>query len=281
MQIRYIWLFETLCMGRTKTDHRPLILVTNDDGVTASGIKALIEVVRPYGDIVVVAPDQAMSGMSHAITVKVPLYLSKIHSEKGLEIYKSNGTPADCVKLALNTLLPKQPDFVVSGINHGTNSSVSMHYSGTMGGAREGVLNGIPSIGFSLLDYRADADFSTAIHYSREIFSSVISHGIEAGICYNVNIPKGKGINGIKVCRQAKGRWVEEFDERIDPRGRTYYWLTGHFENHEPEADDTDEWALANGFVSIVPCNIDATHFSGIQKLRESGIGQVSSHNIV
>lgn len=268
-------------MQRVSSNHRPLILVTNDDGVQAGGIKALIEVVRPYGDVVVVAPDQAMSGMSHAITVKVPLYLTHIHSEKGLDIYKCNGTPADCVKLAINSLLDRMPDFVVSGINHGTNSSVSMHYSGTVGGAREGVLNGIPSIAYSLLDYHADADFSTAIHFCREIFSSVISHGIEAGVCYNVNIPQGKSINGIKICRQAKGRWVEEFDERIDPRGRTYFWLTGHFKNHEPEATDTDEWALENGFVSIVPCTIDATHQPSVDRLKNIGLDRVSIHNII
>lgn len=268
-------------MSKKNSNHRPLILVTNDDGVNAKGIKALTEVVRPYGDVVVVAPDQAMSGMSHAITVKVPLYLAQVHKEKGLEIYKSNGTPADCVKLALNTLLDRQPDYVVSGINHGTNSSVSMHYSGTMGGAREGALNGIPSIGYSLLDYTADADFSTAIHYSRELFSFLISNGMERGICYNVNIPKGKGINGIKICRQAKGKWVEEFEKRVDPRGRTYYWLTGHFQNEEPMAADTDEWALANGFVSVVPCSVDSTDMLCYKKLKQSGLEKVASHNII
>ena len=264
-------------MEKKDSNHRPLILVTNDDGVNAGGIKALVEAVRTFGDVVVVAPDQAMSGMSHAITVKVPLYLTKIHSEEGLEIYKTNGTPGDCIKLAINTLLPKLPDFVVSGINHGTNSSVSMHYSGTMGGAREGTLNGIPSIGFSLLDYCADADFSTAILYCREIFASILKHGIENGVCYNVNIPKGKSINGIKICRQAKGRWVEEFDKRVDPRGRTYYWLTGNFENHEPDSTDTDEWALNNDYVSIVPCAIDATHMRSFEQLKKSGLELVAS----
>ncbi len=260
---------------------KPVILVTNDDGVGSGGIKSLIEVVRPYGDIVVVAPEGAMSGMSHAITVKIPLNLTKLHAEKGLTIYKSNGSPADCVKLALNILLPKQPDYVVSGINHGTNSSVSMHYSGTMGGAREGALNGIPSIGYSLLDYSSDADFSTAIHFSREIFSSVINNGMERGICYNVNIPKGHGIKGVKICRQAKGRWVEEFEERVDPRGKTYFWLTGHFENDEPASTDTDEWALANGFVSVVPCSIDATSYTEVERLKKSGLEKIRSHNIV
>ena len=268
-------------MGTNISNNRPLILVTNDDGVNAKGIKALIEAVRSFGDVVVVAPDQAMSGMSHAITVKIPLYLSLVHKEKGLEIYKSNGTPADCVKLALNTLLDRNPDYVVSGINHGTNSSVSMHYSGTMGGAREGALNGIPSIGFSLLDYKPDADFSTAIYYSRELFGFLRTYGMAEGVCYNVNIPKGKEINGIKICRQAKGKWVEEFEKRVDPRGRTYYWLTGHFQNEEPMSTDTDEWALTNGFISVVPCLIDATDLQSIEHLRQSGLEKAASHNII
>ena len=168
-------------MEKIKANHRPLILVTNDDGVEAKGIHSLIEAVRPFGDVVVVAPDQAMSGMSHAITVKHPLYLTKVQEEPGLQIFKSNGTPADCVKLAVNVLLADKPAFVVSGINHGTNSSVSMHYSGTLGGAREGVLNGIPAIGFSLLAYEADADFSSAIHYSRAIFEQVLEQGLPKG----------------------------------------------------------------------------------------------------
>ncbi|TCO07325.1 5'/3'-nucleotidase SurE [Natronoflexus pectinivorans] len=268
-------------MEKNSTNHRPLILVTNDDGVEARGLKALIEVVRPFGDLLVVASDQPMSGMSHAITVKYPLYLTKVTDEPGLEIYKTNGTPADCIKLAMNSLLEKKPDFVVSGINHGTNSSVSMHYSGTIGGAREGALHGIPAIGFSLLDHHPEADFSNAIHYCREIFSFVLSNGMEQGICYNVNVPKGKSINGIKVCRQAKGVWVEEFDKRIDPRGRTYYWLTGHFRNNEPESTDTDEWALNNGYVSVVPCTIDSTHQPSLEHLKSAGLDRVASHQIV
>jgi 5'-nucleotidase len=226
--------------------------------------------------VVVVAPDQAMSGMSHAITVKTPLYLTCVHDEPGMQIYKCNGTPADCIKLALNSLLDKEPDYIVSGINHGTNSSVSMHYSGTMGGAREAALNGIPGIGFSLLDYSPQADFTAAIHFCREIFASVVENGMEKGVCYNVNIPQGNRIRGVKVCRQAKGKWIEEFDKRVDPRGRTYYWLTGNFDNQEPDARDTDEWALNNGYVSIVPCTIDATHVQSFDHLIKSGIENVS-----
>jgi 5'-nucleotidase len=268
-------------MEKIKANHRPMILVTNDDGVDAKGIKSLVEAVRPFGEVVVVASDQAMSGMSHAITVKVPLYLTKIHAEEGLQIYKTNGTPADCVKLAINVLFEKKPDFVVSGINHGTNSSVSMHYSGTVGGAREGVLNGIPSIGFSLLEYGADADFSTAIKYARAIFQTMLTHGMAEGIYYNVNIPAGKEVKGVKICHQSKGRWVEEFEKRVDPRGRTYFWLTGHFENHEEANLETDEWALNNGYVSVVPCTVNATHAPTMDELRAQGIEQISDLTIV
>jgi 5'-nucleotidase len=268
-------------MEKIKSNHRPMILVTNDDGVDAKGLKSLVEAVRPFGDVVVVGSDQPMSGMSHAITVKVPLHLTKIHTEEGLHIYRTNGTPADCVKLALHVLFEKKPDFVVSGINHGTNSSVSMHYSGTVGGAREGVLNGIPSMGFSLLEYDPDADFSTAIEYVRAIFNTVVNHGMGEGIYYNVNIPAGKDIKGVKLCQQSKGRWVEEFEERIDPRGRNYFWLTGHFENHETANLNTDEWALNNGFVSLVPCTIDATHKPSLDVLRSQGLEKIANLDLV
>ncbi|MDG5800833.1 5'/3'-nucleotidase SurE [Marinilabiliaceae bacterium ANBcel2] len=263
---------------KIKINNRPLILVTNDDGVTAKGIDTLINVVKVFGDVVVVAPGRAMSGMSHAITTRIPLYLRTVKKEEGLSVYKSNGSPADCVKIAVNYLLDRKPDFVVSGINHGSNSSVSMHYSGTMGGAREGTLFGIPSIAFSLLDYRADADFSTASYYVGEIFRWVFEHGIAKGVSYNVNIPPGDNLKGIKICRQAKGRWVEQFERRVDPRGRDYFWLTGYYDNHEPDATDTDEWALANNYVSLVPCSVDATDFESVERLKENGLESVPSH---
>lgn len=256
-------------MEKIRKNHRPLILVTNDDGVMAGGIKALVEAVRSFGDVVVVAPDAAMSGMSHAITVKVPLTLTKVSEEDGLKVYKTNGTPADCVKLSINALFDDKPDFVVSGINHGTNSSVSVHYSGTVGAAREGALNGIPSIGFSLLNYNADADFSTAVKYCRMVFNYFLTEGMENGIYYNVNIPDGQSVKGIKVCRQARGTWTEEFEKRVDPRGKIYFWLTGYFVNNEPENDDTDEWALANGYVAVVPCSVDVTHYSSLERLKQ------------
>jgi 5'-nucleotidase len=248
---------------------KPLILITNDDGVKAGGINALIEAIRSFGEILVVAPDKSMSGQSHAITVKVPLYISQVFSEKGLTVYKTNGTPADCVKLAIGEILKRKPDFLLSGINHGTNSSISMHYSGTVAAAREGALNYIPSVGFSLLDYTMEADFTVSKKYCEEVFRFVLENGIKPEIFYNVNIPKGNDIKGIKICRQAKGRWVEEFDKRIDPHGRAYYWMTGNFVNDEPASRDTDEWALKNKYVSLTPCSIDGTCFEEVKTLNK------------
>lgn len=250
-------------------NHRPLILVTNDDGVDAGGISVLREVAREFGNVVVVAPDAAQSGMSNAITVKVPLFLKEVYREKGLFVYKSNGTPVDCVKLSFHSLLPRKPDLVLSGINHGSNSSSSVHYSGTIGGAREGVLNEVPSAGFSLLDYDHNADFSAARPFVRQIIRQMIQFGLPAGTFLNVNIPKGDQLKGIKVCRQARGKWIEEFVEREDPRKQKYFWLTGFFQNLEPNATDTDEYALANEFVSVVPCNLDITDHSAIEQLKD------------
>ncbi len=248
-----------------------LILITNDDGIEARGLKSLIEVVREFGKVVVVAPEESQSGMSHAITMKFPLRIRKVKNEEGLEIYSCNGTPVDCVKLAVHQLLGRKPDMLVSGINHGSNASVSIVYSGTMAAAIEGSINKIPSIGFSLLDYSADADFETSRIYVRRIMEKVFMNGIEKGICLNVNIPVGKEdeLKGIKVCRQTDGYWQEEFDKRIDPGKREYYWLTGNFTNSEPLADDTDEWALKNKFVSVVPIRIDFTSYSRIEELKK------------
>jgi 5'-nucleotidase len=245
----------------SENPRKPLILVTNDDGVEAKGLKALIEIVRTIGNVVVVAPAEPQSGMSHAITVKVPLRIAKIQEEEGLSVYKCYGTPVDCVKIALNNLLPGKPDLLVSGINHGSNASASVFYSGTLGAALEGCINEIPSIGFSLLNLDHDADFSTAGHYADIISRKVLQNGLPRTVCLNVNIPDvtGDKIAGIKICRQNKGYWREEFDKRTDPAGKNYFWLTGFFHNTEPEATDTDEWALSNNFVSIVPLQTDLT----------------------
>lgn len=250
---------------------RKLILVTNDDGVEANGIASLIEAVRPLGDIVVVAPSEPQSGMSHAITVKHPLRTKLINKEDGLTIYSINGTPVDCVKLAIHEILDRKPDILVSGINHGSNSSTSILYSGTMGAALEGCVNHIPSIGFSHTPYDHSADMEASIQFARQITAKVIENGLPKNISLNVNIPEGgyDEILGIKVCRQTMGQWKEEFDKRLDPIGREYFWLTGEYHNHEPEATDTDEWALKNKYVSLVPVHTDLTSYKTIRLINK------------
>lgn len=246
---------------------RPLILITNDDGINAKGIKEVTEVMRLFGDVVVVAPDRHMSGMSNAITVDHPIRVSKILDEPDYQIYKCTGTPVDCVKLAFNQLLDRKPDFVISGINHGSNSSISVMYSGTMGGAIEGCIHGIPSIGFSLGDYDPEADFSRAKIYVARIFQQVAENGLPPYVCLNVNIPKGE-IKGIEVCRQASGKWVEEFDKRTDPHKREYFWMAGFFQNHEEDVDETDIKALENGYVSVVPISADMTCYQTLESMK-------------
>ena len=246
---------------------RPLILVANDDGISAPGIRNLIRIMNDFGDVVVVAPDSPQSGKGHAITIEATIRCDKVTIEKGPQIeYSCSGTPVDCVKLAVNQLLNRKPDLCVSGINHGSNSSINVIYSGTMSAAVEGALEGIPSIGFSLLDYAHNADFSEAEQYIRKITKQVLESGLDDGVCLNVNIPKriaGEEIKGLKVCRQANANWEEEFEERIDPKGRTYYWLTGKFVNYD-KGSDTDEWALANHYVSVVPVQFDVTAHSSL-----------------
>lgn len=246
-----------------------LILITNDDGIDAKGINALAEAMQPLGKIVVIAPKEPQSGMSQAITVKHPLRVKKMIT-KGYERYAVNGTPTDCVKLGFNQILNQKPDLLVSGINHGSNSSTSIMYSGTLGAALEGCLNGIPSIGFSLISFDADADFSAAITYSRRIAAMVIQKGLPAHIGLNVNIPyiAEDKIKGIKVCRQTMGYWQEEFERRTDPSGKDYYWLTGQFFNHEPDASDTDEWALKENYVAVVPVRTDMTCYTTLEIIK-------------
>jgi 5'-nucleotidase len=249
--------------------NRPLILVTNDDGYFAPGLTHLIEMVRPYGDVVVVAPELAESGKSHAITIKIPLRLTLLKKEPGLTFYKATGTPVDCVKLAINQVLERKPNILVAGINHGSNSSISVIYSGTMGATVEGCLNDIPSIGFSLCSHSMDADFSLLKKFAINIFTNILKNGLPKYTCLNVNFPvvDEKDFNGIKICRQAHGVWKEEYEKRVDPHGGTYYWLTGNFENEENGSTDTDEWALAHNYASIVPVNPDFTDFKHIAKL--------------
>ena len=248
---------------------RPLILVTNDDSIVAPGIRALIEVMKELGDVVVVAPDSPQSAMGHAITINNTLKLEKVHIDKELESeYSCSGTPVDCVKIAVNEILKRKPDLCVSGINHGSNSSINVIYSGTMSAAVEAGIEGIPAIGFSLLDYSWDADFESIKTYVKQIATEVLKNGLPDGVILNVNFPKleKNEIKGTKICRQAKAMWQEEFDKRTNPQGKEYYWLTGKFVNLD-KGTDTDEWALANGYISIVPVQFDLTAHHAIQQL--------------
>jgi len=249
---------------------KPLILVTNDDGITAPGIRALIEVMKTLGDVVVVAPDRPQSGMGHAITINDTIFCDPVKLKKNTahKEYSCSGTPADCVKIGTQEILSRTPDLCVSGINHGSNSSINVIYSGTMSAAVEAGVEGIPAIGFSLLDYSLDADFEPCKHFVRTIAQHVLKNGMAAGIVLNVNIPKlpEKEIKGIKICRQADAKWVEDFDKRTSPQGRDYYWLTGEFVNDD-KGEDTDEWALKNGYVSIVPVQFDLTAHHFIKEL--------------
>lgn len=256
------------------TIKKPLILITNDDGYFAPGLKALIDMVKSFGELLVIAPEQGVSGMSHAITIKVPLRATKIKNEDDFTFYKVNGTPADCVKLGLNQLTTQVPDLILSGINHGANSSISIVYSGTMGGAIEGNLNDIPAIGLSLCSHSLSADFSLVKKHCASIIKNAIEKGLPNNTCLNINFPdiSESDFKGIKVCRQAKGVWREEYEKRTDPHGGTYYWLTGAFENQENGSTDTDVWALANNYASIVPVKTDFTDYNSLEKLKNYNI---------
>lgn len=248
---------------------KPIILVANDDGITASGIRALVEVAKSLGEVIVVAPDSPQSGMGHAITISAPIRLHPNGVFGDVEAYECSGTPVDCVKLAKHVVLKgRSPDLCVSGINHGSNASINIIYSGTLSAAMEASLEDIPSIGFSLLDYRHDANFEHSKPYVRKIIQHVLENGLQKGSLLNVNIPnlKGDEIKGIKICRQADARWVEEFTEASDPRGQKYYWLTGRFENLD-EGQDTDIWALENGYISVVPSMHDLTNYHALASL--------------
>ena len=248
-----------------------VILLTNDDGLYATGLKTLLGVMEEFGKVVLVSTTESMSGMSQALTVKTPLRIKLLDEDERHRIYACNGTPTDSVKLAINQLLDRFPDWVVSGINHGANASVSVLYSGTMAAAIEGCLYGIDSVGFSLNSFSTSADFSACPEYIRLVMRNVTDEPLPAGVCLNVNIPAvpRDEIRGVRICRQASGNWREEFEKRKDPMGKNYYWLTGVFHNHEPEAEDTDEWALANNYVSVVPVSVDMTAHWFVDKLKE------------
>lgn len=244
---------------------RPLILITNDDGFRAKGINCLIEELKALGEIVVFAPDGHRSGMSSAITSQIPIQVKKEKEEENLTVYSCSGTPVDCVKLAMNEILGKKPDLLVSGINHGSNAAVCVLYSGTMGAALEGAVFGIDSIGISLTDHNPDADFSEAARYARLIAEKVLKDGLPEGVCLNVNVPENRKPKGIKVCTQTKGRWINEFKKEKEPG---LFWLTGNFRNDDPENAESDEWALAHGFVSVVPTKVDMTSYDFISSIK-------------
>jgi len=249
---------------------KPLILVTNDDGINAPGIRFLIEIMNDFGDVVVVAPDSPQSGMGHAITINSTLYCEPIVINKNepQSEYSCSGTPVDCVKIAVNEILKRKPDLCVSGINHGSNSSINVIYSGTMSAAVEAGTHGIPAIGFSLLDYSLYADFSHSKEFIKRIVSECLKNGMPEGVVLNVNIPKisNSKLKGIKICRQANGVWEEKFDKRTNPLGRDYYWLSGKFVNND-KGEDTDEWALENEYVSITPTQYDLTAHHAIKNI--------------
>lgn len=246
--------------------NKPLILITNDDGHEANGIEVLTRLMMQIGDVVVVAPDGPRSAQSNALTVTHPIRFKKIEEKEGLIRYVTTGTPTDCVKLALNEIVDRRPDLVVAGINHGSNSAINVIYSGTMGAVLEGCENGILSIGFSICDHSLEADFSLFEPFVLQITREALKNGLPHATCLNVNAPIGE-IAGIKVARQCDGRWTKEYAKRTDPRGGSYFWLTGNFENHEPESEDTDEWALNHGYISIVPTKIDLTAHEAIESV--------------
>lgn len=247
---------------------RPLIFITNDDSLLAKGIASLVEAARPFGDIVVIAPDKPQSGMGHAITIHDPIRLHSSDIFPGIETYSCSGTPVDCVKLGIYEILHRKPDLLLSGINHGANTSTNVLYSGTMSAAVEGAMESIPSIGFSLDSFDHHADFSAAMKVAATLIPSVLKSGLPEGVCLNVNIPDvtADQLNGIRVCRQAHAYWEDRFDKRTDPFGKTYYWLTGTFEAQE-NATDTDLHAIAGGYASVVPTHYDLTAHHAIAAL--------------
>ncbi|MFA6126030.1 MAG: 5'/3'-nucleotidase SurE [Bacteroidales bacterium] len=249
---------------------RPLILVCNDDGYRARGILELSEVAAEFGEVVVVAPLNGQSGMSHAVTLNHPIRLKNSTMRNGLPAFACSGTPADCIKIALNQVLDRKPELVLSGINHGSNASVSLFYSGTVAAAIEACMNGIPSIALSVDDHSPEADFRLAVKYSRTIIKKILKTGLPTGTCLNVNFPKisPEECNGIRVCRQTIGVWKEEFEKRVDPQGHDYFWLTGEFSNDEPLAEDTDEWALKHNYGAIVPVSVDVTDYPSLETLK-------------
>lgn len=247
---------------------RPLILITNDDGFAAKGLRTLDEIAMQFGDVVVMAPERNASGTSHSITSARPLRVRTIKESNGLNVYACDGTPVDCVKLASEYFCPRPPALVLSGINHGSNASINVLYSGTMGAVIESTALGFPAIGFSLLNHNPEADFSGAIPSVTQIIATALDKGLPPDVSLNVNIPRlpADQIKGLRVCHEARAKWLDSFEKRLDPQGFPYWWLTGKFQcNNPPET--SDQWALEHGYVSIVPIQPDFTHYSAIPAL--------------
>ena len=249
--------------------YRPLILVSNDDGYHAKGINCLIEWVRELGDIIVCAPERARSGFACAFSATTPLTMKLRRKSEGVEVWSCNGTPVDCVKMALAELCPRKPDLVIGGINHGDNASVNTHYSGTMGVTMEGCMKYIPSMAFSLCDHRDDADFEPMRPYVRQMVQRVLDEGLPLGVCLNINFPLASEFKGVKVCRMAKGTWGNEVTKCRHPRGYDYWWMVGTYHNDEPDAEDTDNWALNHGYIAITPTQIDVTAYEMLAKMKD------------
>lgn len=248
---------------------RPLILISNDDGYQAKGIRSLVEMVRHLGDIIVCAPEGPRSGFACAFSATTPLTITLREKQEGVEIWSSNGTPVDCVKLALHEIVPRRPDLVLGGINHGDNGSVNTHYSGTMGVVMEGCMKYIPSVAYSLCDHRDDADFEPLRPYVKRFTRQVLDEGLPKGVCLNVNFPLAESFSGVRVCRMAQGTWSNEVTKCHHPRGYDYYWMVGHYVNDEPQQDDTDNWALQHGYVAITPTTFDVTAYEALRRMKD------------
>lgn len=252
----------------------PVIFLTNDDSYLSKGFRAAVALASEFGHVIAIAPDRVQSGMSQAITINSPLFMREVQRDDKVEIYAFSGTPVDCAKIAFDHIFrSRKVDLVLSGINHGSNAAVNVMYSGTMGAAIEGSFYGVPSIGLSLDDHDPDADFDGAVKYGREIIATVLAAAekLPRPLCLNVNVPRceAKDIQGIRMCRQTRGFWREEFYARKDPHGRDYYWLTGAFQNMEPDAEDTDEWALSHRYVAVVPVQVDMTDYRMLSEMRD------------
>ena len=248
---------------------RPLILISNDDGYHSKGLRSLIEMVGPLADLLVCAPESARSGFSCAFSAVEPLRLKLRRRWEGVDVWSCSGTPVDCVKIALDRLCGgRRPDMVIGGINHGDNASVNSHYSGTMGVTMEGCMKYIPSVAFSLCDHSDDADFAPLAPFVRSITERVLGEGLPRGVCLNVNFPRLKEFKGVRICRMARGTWGNEVVRCVHPHGYDYYWMTGEYTNDEPDADDTDNWALTNGYVAITPTQVDVTDYGMMERMK-------------